>query len=223
MDRHTEPHWPNSALITIDMQRDFADEGAFPVAGTSAVVPRLRELVDTYRAQAKPIFHALRIYLPDGSNADRVRRAALARGARIVIPGSEGVQLVGGVLAAPVVLDTAGLLSGQPQQIGPAEYLLYKPRWNAFYDTRLLALLAEHEVDTVVIGGCNYPNCPRATAFGASERDLRVVMASNALSGFDERSAPEMERIGVQSMDVARIVAGLRATDSTSADDLRRG
>ena len=73
------------------------------------------------------------------------------------------------------------------------------------------------------MGGCNYPNCPRATAFGASERDLRVVMASNALSGFDERSAPEMERIGVHSMDVERIVAGLRATDSTSADDLRRG
>ena len=125
--------------------------------------------------------------------------------------------MVDGLLQTQVELDTAELLSGRPQQIGPAEYLLYKPRWNAFYDTRLLTLLTEQRVDTVVIGGCNYPNCPRATAFGASERDLRVVMASDALSGFDERSATEMDRIGVHSMDVEQIVAGLHATGHASA------
>jgi nicotinamidase-related amidase len=218
MDWHTEPHWENSALITIDMQNDFADDGAFPVTGTTAVVPRLRQLVDAYRAQARPIFHALRIYLPDGTNADRVRRAALGQGTRIVIPGSAGAQLVNGLLETPVDLETKALLASQPQQIGPAEHLLYKPRWNAFYDTQLLTLLSKKEVDTVVLGGCNYPNCPRATAFGASERDLRVVMASDALSGFDERSAPEMDRIGVHSMDVGQIVACLRVNDPRPAD-----
>lgn len=118
MDWHTEPHWEHSALVTIDMQNDFADDGAFPVTGTTAVVPRLCELVDAYRARTQPIFHALRIYLPDGSNAHPVRRAALSQGARIVAPGSAGTQIVNGLLESPVDLDTDALLSGQPSKSG---------------------------------------------------------------------------------------------------------
>ena len=30
-------------------------------------------------------------------------------------------------------------------------------------------------VDTIVVAGCNLPNCPRATLFEASERDFRTV------------------------------------------------
>lgn len=114
MDCYTEPHWQRSALVTIDMQRDFADDGTFPVPGTSAVGPRLRELLDAYRKHTRPIFHALRIYLPDGSNADRVRRAALLHGAPIVVPDSAGARLVGGLLHAPVRLNTELLLAGRP-------------------------------------------------------------------------------------------------------------
>jgi nicotinamidase-related amidase len=38
-----------------------------------------------------------------------------------------------------------------------------KPRWGAFYETPPHALLHELGVDTVIVAGCNLPNCVRAT------------------------------------------------------------
>ena len=52
-----------------------------------------------------------------------------------------------------------------------------KPRWGAFYETPPHALLRELGVDTVIVAGCNLPNCPRATLVEASERDYRTVLA----------------------------------------------
>ena len=34
--------------------------------------------------------------------------------------------------------------------------------------------------------GCNFPNCPRTSIYEASERDFRVVLARDAISGFPD-------------------------------------
>ena len=52
--------------------------------------------------------------------------------------------------------------------------------------------------DTVVVCGCNFPNCPRTTIYEASERDFRVVLAIDAISGLDERGMEELGNIGVR-------------------------
>jgi nicotinamidase-related amidase len=74
---------------------------------------------------------------------------------------------------------------------------MYKPRWSAFYRTGLDDFLDARAVDTVVVCGCNFPNCPRATLYEASERDYRLVFVSDATSGVYERGLQELENIGV--------------------------
>ena len=65
---------------------------------------------------------------------------------------------------------------------------MFKPRWSAFYRTRLDQHLRDGAVTTVVVAGCNLPNCPRATLFDASERDYRAVLVRDATSQVtDER------------------------------------
>jgi len=49
------------------------------------------------------------------------------------------------------------------------EWIMYKPRWGAYYNTILEKYLHNIGVNTVVVGGCNFPNCPRATIYEASE------------------------------------------------------
>jgi nicotinamidase-related amidase len=100
-------------------------------------------------------------------------------------------------------------LAGQPQQVGDREVVLYKPRWGAFYETNLEQHLRALGVTTIALSGCNFPNCPRTTLYEASERDFRLVLITDALSGLYERGAREMEAIGVRLMDsesVARAV-----------------
>jgi len=53
------------------------------------------------------------------------------------------------------------------------------------------------QVNTVVIAGCNFPNCPRATVYEASERDFRIVLVTDAVSGLYARGSQELRQIGV--------------------------
>ena len=205
LDPFIAPELSRSALIVIDTQRDFVDGGSSPIAGTSAVLPSIRELVSAYRSANKPVVHVVRLY--DGVDVDLVRRSLIATGASIARPGTEGSQIVDELRPANgPLLDPELLLSGMPQELGANEWAIWKPRWNAFHRTGLDAHLKSLNINTVVLAGCNYPNCPRASVYGASERDYKVLIVSDAISGIDARHLEEASRIGA-AYAPAQIVA----------------
>jgi nicotinamidase-related amidase len=209
LDPHLRPDLARSALLTIDVQVDFLDGGALPVPGTSEVLPAMAGLVGAYRAAGLPVVHVVRLY--QGEDVDLPRRTAIAAGAEIVRPGTEGAQLAPALRADPgVELDHDLLLSGGPQMVGAREAILFKPRWSAFYRTRLAELLQQWGCTTVVVAGCNYPNCPRASLYDASERDYRALLASDAVSGIDHRHLREAAAIGVVHAESGAIISRLR-------------
>lgn len=206
LDRYTAPAFDKSALITIDVQRDFLDTGSCPIPGTSAALPRMALLARAYREAARPIVHVIRVYHANGANAELCRRAALEGGARIVLPDTPGMELASDLLpGSGIHLDAERLLSGEPQPLGPAEWALYKPRWGAFFRTRLEAMLKEAGVNTLVFCGCNFPNCPRTSIYEASERDFRIVVAEDAISGLYDQGRQELQAIGVVMMPAEAI------------------
>ena len=200
MSGYTGPDWPNAALLTIDVQKDFALPGApAEIPGTAEAAPGMGRLARAFRRAGRPILHVVRLYLPDGSNADLCRRGALEGGARVVLPGTDGAELLDELKPSPATrLDAGRLLAGGLQGIGPDEWVMYKPRWGAFYRTPLEEHLRGLGVNTVVVCGCNFPNCPRATVYEASERDFRVALVADATSGLYGRGARELENIGVE-------------------------
>ncbi|MFI6819162.1 cysteine hydrolase family protein [Nonomuraea sp. NPDC050328] len=211
MNEYTSPEFSSSALLTIDLQRDFVAD----IAGTSEVLPTVRRLTHAFRQAGRPIVHIVRLYLPDGSNADLCRRTLRDK----VNPHSPGSQLADG-LAPEGKLDPELLLAGHAQEIGPDEHILYKPRWSAFFRTRLLEHLAERAVSTVVVAGCNYPNCPRSTLVDATERDLRTVAVRDALSGWTADADRELPGMGIACLDTNEIIPALRSHAASSIDGL---
>jgi nicotinamidase-related amidase len=214
MDHYTEPHWSQSALLTIDVQRDFTVPVFHSlIPGTMEVVAAIQKLVEAYRSANLPIIHVIRLYSADGSNAELCRRSRIERGAKIVVPGTDGSQIVPELLPSPSVLvDEATLLAGEFQGIGNLEWVLYKPRWGAFYKTQLGEYLRQMEVNTLVFSGFNFPNCPRTSIYEASERDFRVVLVRGAVSGLYDRGLEELRGIGVNvvtSDECLRILASL--------------
>lgn len=206
-DPYTRPLPGSAALVLIDVQRDFyADDAPLPVEGTATAIRAMARLATEFRYRALPIVHVVRLYRPDGSNADIVRKLAIEQGARIAVPGSTGSQIAPELLPNPVELDHELLLSGELQQVGRHEHVMYKPRWGAFYQTKLERHLRDSGSDTVVFVGCNFPNCPRTSIYEASERDFRTVLVSDAVSGLDDRGIKECRAIGV---DVAALSATL--------------
>ena len=59
--------------------------------------------------------------------------------------------------------------------------------------------------------GCNFPNCPRTSIYEASERDFRVVVVEDAISGIYERGKEELRNIGVTIATAEEVQAPLRA------------
>jgi nicotinamidase-related amidase len=204
------PDYEHSALITIDVQCDTLDGQPLEISGTSAILPRLKDLIAAFRTAAKPIVHVIRLYRPDGSNVDLCRRQQVIEGARWVTPGSAGAELAPGVVNSSVQLDSALLLSGGIQHVGPHEHIIYKPRWGAFYRTPLEDFLRSQNISTLVFAGCNFPNCPRTSIYEASERDFRIVLANDAVSGLYDRGASELANIGVILDSVQSIVSSVR-------------
>jgi len=209
MNPYTQPHPDSAALLTIDVQRDFSLPGApLEIAGTMSAALNIRRLVDAFRADGEPIVHVVRLYDEDGSNVDPVRRAAVEGGARMVAPGSDGAELLDELKPDPALrLDAEALLRGEFQRLAKNEFVMYKPRWGAFYGTSLEAFLRERGVDTIVLTGCNFPNCPRTTIYEASERDFRIVAVVDAISGAYDRGVQELRNIGVLALTTDQCLA----------------
>lgn len=207
MGKYTDHNIAKSALITIDTQNDFTlDDAPAQIAGTAEVVPNMTRLLASYRNKGMPIIHVVRLYLRDGSNVDLCRKQIIEDGKGIVAPESDGAELVDGLKPdASIKLNPDVLLKGEVQHIGINEFVMYKPRWGAFYGTVLEEFLKERQVDTVVFSGCNYPNCPRTSIYEASERDFRVVLVKDAVSQLYPKGEEEMQNIGVSLLKTNEI------------------
>src|SRR5208337_2062833 len=205
--KYTEPEWSNSALITIDTQCDTLDGQPFEILGTSAILTRMRTILEVFRTGEKPIIHIVRIYKADGSNVDLCRKELVEQGIALVLAGSSGCQLAPELLPdAGIELDADLLLSGGIQTINSREVVIYKPRWGAFYNTPLEQHLQEQSVSTLVFSGCNFPNCPRTSIYEASERDFRVVLVDDAISGLYDQGRQEMKNIGIEVLSTSQVI-----------------
>jgi nicotinamidase-related amidase len=198
MNKYTEPDFESIALITIDVQRDTLEGQPFEVKGTSEMLPSLKKLVNAFRLAGKPIVHIVRLYKPDGSNADLCRKSVIENDVVLFRPGTEGCELAPEMMPEPdLKLDTDLLLSGGIQKFNDNEVVIYKPRWGAFYKTPLEDHLKYLSVTTLAFAGCNFPNCPRASIYEAGERDYKIIVVEDTMSFLDKRDKIEMENIGV--------------------------
>ncbi|HXH51447.1 MAG TPA: isochorismatase family cysteine hydrolase [Terriglobia bacterium] len=210
MDRYTEPDFRAAALITIDTQRDTLDGQPLEIPGTSSILPKMSRLLSAFRALQRPIVHVVRLYKPDGSNVDLCRRTAVETGQGVLAPGTPGSQLAPGLLPDDhLSLDSDALLSGNVQTLSSDEVIIYKPRWGAFYQTCLEDHLRRLRVTTVIFTGCNFPNCPRTSIMEASERDFRIVLVRDAVSGLSEPDEVQMAKIGVSVLSTEELLARL--------------
>jgi nicotinamidase-related amidase len=212
-DRYTEPHWDRAVLLTVDVQEDFGRPGSATWSpDKELVIPAMTGLLALFRDRGMPVIHVVRLYLPDGTNADSCRRQKLESGRAVVAPGTDGAEIVSALKpSAGLRLDGERLLRGELQAWSEREWVIYKPRWGAFYSTPLEGHLRSLGVTTLVVCGFNFPNCPRTTIYEASERDFRIVMVRDGVSGLYDRGVEEIRNIGVAVMTVEEIVAAIRS------------
>jgi nicotinamidase-related amidase len=212
MQEYLAPERERIALITIDAQRDFVlPNSPATVSGANATVPAMRRMIEAFRDAGAPIVHAIRLYRCNGSNVDLCHRAAIEAGQRIVMPGTSGAELIDEMKPSPGQrLEPELLLDGKLQQVGHKEWVCYKPRLSAFFQTPLEEHLKSLGITTIVLCGTDFSTSPRSTVYAASNRDFRIVLATDAISGATDAGLDELAQIGVYLMSSEQLLNWLK-------------
>jgi nicotinamidase-related amidase len=184
------------ALIVIDMQRDFVEEGGFgsvlgnDVRPLAAIVPTTRRLIDGFRAAGLPVIHTREGHRPDLSDCPPSKRIRGKGKLTIGDVGPMGRILVDGEPGNDLVSELAAL---------PGETVIVKPGKGAFYATPLGELLAAKGIGHLVFAGVTTEVCVQTTMREANDRGFECLLAEDATeSYFPEFKAATLAMIRAQ-------------------------
>lgn len=205
-----------TALIVIDMQRDFcspggyADQAGLDIARMQAVVGQVKALLVAARGAGLHVFHTREGHLPDLSDCPPAKLArSVAAGARIGGPGPLGRLLVRGEQGHDFVPELRPL---------SCEHVIDKPGYGAFHKTTLGALLGAFGIRRLLICGVTTEVCVHSTLREAIDRGFVCTTVGDATAASQpELQSPALAMIGVEGgilggvCSTAEAVAALNA------------
>jgi len=170
-----------TALIVIDMQRDFIQEGGFgatlgnDVRPLQAIVPTTARLIAAARKAGLPVIHTRECHAPDLSDCPPAKRDRGAPSLRIGDPGPLGRVLISGEPGAGIIPELAPIAG---------ELVLDKPGKGAFYATPLGDHLAELGTKTLIFAGVTTEVCVQTTMREANDRGFECLLAEDATESY---------------------------------------
>jgi nicotinamidase-related amidase len=180
-----------TAVVIIDMQRDFLEPGGFgetlgnDVSLLQAAVEPCRRLLGGARELGMLIIHTREGHRPDLSDAPR---AKLERGepkARIGAPGPMGRILIRGEPGHDIVAALA------PRANEP---VIDKPGKGAFYATDLHSILRNADIENLIVCGVTTEVCVHTTVREANDRGYRCIVPADCCASY----FPQFHEIGLR-------------------------
>jgi nicotinamidase-related amidase len=170
-----------TALIIIDMQRDFLEPGGFgetlgnDVSQLAAAVGPCRAVLDAARRIAMLVIHTREGHRPDLSDAPPAKVERGAPSLRIGAPGPMGRILVRGEPGHDII---AALYpaAGEP--------VIDKPGKGAFYQTELELMLRNRGIENLLVAGVTTEVCVNTTVREANDRGYRCVVLADCCASY---------------------------------------
>jgi nicotinamidase-related amidase len=174
-----------TAVLAVDVHRGHLDPdvATMPVSAEDArgVRAAAARLLDGARAAAVPVVYVLLTYRrtsPPGLESMSNPFWNAVEGARESMTPGRRSTIVHHNQEGSVQTELPPELAAQPGDF----VIRSKKRLSAFYGTELDTLLRALHTETVVLCGINTNTCVLCTAFDAFNRDLRVLVAADAVA-----------------------------------------
>jgi nicotinamidase-related amidase len=170
-----------TALIIIDMQRDFLEPGGFgetlgnDVSRLAVAVEPCRAVLDAARRRGMLVIHTREGHRPDLSDAPPAKVERGVPSLRIGAPGPMGRILVRGEPGhdiIPALYPAAG------------EPVIDKPGKGAFYQTELELMLRNRGIENLLVCGVTTEVCVNTTVREANDRGYRCVVLSDCCASY---------------------------------------
>jgi biuret amidohydrolase len=180
-----------TALVVIDMQRDFLEPGGFGetlgnnVSLLHKVVEPLGLLIKKARDIGMLVIHTREGHRPDLSDAPKAKVERGAPSMRIGAPGPMGRILIRGE-AGHDIIPALYPIAGEP--------VIDKPGKGAFYATDLGTILKNRGIDTLIVTGVTTEVCVHTTVREANDRGYRCIVPSDCCGSY----FPEFHEMGLR-------------------------
>jgi nicotinamidase/pyrazinamidase len=181
-----------TAMIVVDVQRDFCAGGALAASNTPSLLAPLLDCIDAARRSGVTL-----IFTQDWHPANHA-----------------SFQVNGGKWPTHCVADTPGAELMPPLTAAPDDIVIHKGTsiegegYSAFDATQLETHLRELKIGRVSVAGIATEFCVRATALDANRSGLETILLTDLIRPVDESAAPkilsELGRAGVQLMPSPR-------------------
>jgi len=173
--------WSATALLIIDMQRDFMEPGGFgetlgnDVSQLARAVKPIAAVLEAARDIGLLVVHTREGHLPDLSDAPAAKIARGAPSLRIGDPGPMGRILIRGEAGHDIIPALYPLDS---------EIVLDKPGKGAFYATELDDVLRKYGIENLLVCGVTTEVCVNTTVREANDRGYRCVVLSDGCASY---------------------------------------
>ena len=196
-----------TALVIIDMQRDFLEPGGFgsllgnDVSLLQRTIAPLQEVLAAARATGMTVIHTREGHRPDLTDAPpaKLSRGHLSCG--IGDPGPFGRILVRGEHGHDII-DELAPADGEP--------VLDKPGKGAFYATDLELLLRNRGITRLIVTGVTTEVCVHTTVREANDRGFECLVLSDCVGSY----FPEFHEVGLQMIAAQGGIFGWVASSS---------
>ncbi len=197
-----------TALVLIDMQRDFLEPGGFgSMLGNDAAllrhaIPPCQRLLAAARAAGLLVIHTREGHAADFTD---LHPAKLARGEgslRIGDHGPMGRILIKGEHGQDIIPELAP---------APGEPVFDKPGKGAFYNTPLAQILTERGIRTLLVAGVTTEVCVHATTREANDRGFECLVVSDATASY----FPEFHRVALEMITAQGGILGWVSDSAT--------
>jgi nicotinamidase-related amidase len=184
-------HRPATALLIIDMQRDFMEPGGFgetlgnDVSQLARAVPPIKAVLNAARQTGMLVVHTREGHLPDLSDAPPAKLERGAPSLRIGDPGPMGRILVRGEAGHDIIPELYPLAG---------EIVIDKPGKGAFYATGLADILLERGIGNLLVCGVTTEVCVNTTVREANDRGYRCVVIGDGCASY----FPEFHEMGLK-------------------------
>ncbi len=170
-----------SALVIIDMQRDFLEPGGFgaalgnDVSLLKAAVEPIRNVLNAARETGLLVIHTREGHRPDLADAPPLKVDRGDPKTRIGAPGPMGRILVRGEPGHDIIPELYPV-AGEP--------VIDKPGKGAFYQTDLELMLKNRGIETLLVCGVTTEVCVNTTIREANDRGFRCIALSDGCASY---------------------------------------
>jgi nicotinamidase-related amidase len=170
-----------TAIVMIDMQRDFLEPGGFgetlgnDVSKLAPAIGPSKALLAGARRYGVMVIHTREGHRPDMSDAPPAKVERGAPSMRIGDAGPMGRILIRGEKGHDII-DALAPLPGEP--------VIDKPGKGAFYATDLGAVLQHNGIENLIVGGVTTEVCVHTTVREANDRGYRCIVAGDCCGSY---------------------------------------